>query len=299
MVGLSTQSSFLSSNARKQMASAAEPLLREGKVFRQQVEFSRKDGVHVWLDVSGAALYAHSEETIWACLDVTNSVRIEAELQSSLQEKTALLNEVHHRVKNNLQVITSLLRLEGGRTSQVETSSVLQEMQGRIRSMALVHETLYRSGSFASVDLHSYIGQVASVAFRAQASASGAVRLVLDLTPLKTSLDQATPCGLLVNELISNSLKHAFPQSQGGEVRVTLQPSTQDPSSQQWRLCVSDTGAGLPPDFEARRGQSLGLQLVSDLARQLGGTLEIASHPGTSFTVTFPVATLKSNTASL
>jgi two-component sensor histidine kinase len=217
-------------------------------------------------------------------------VRRQGQLQSALQEKTALLNEVHHRVKNNLQVITSLLRLEAGRASEPATRSVLDEMKGRIRSMALVHETLYRSGNFAGVELHRYIQQVASVAFRAQASTGGNVRLVLDLASVTASLDLATPCGLLVNELISNCVKHGFVDGQSGEVRVALQRTPGSPDeAPRWSLRVSDTGVGLPADFEARRAQSLGLQLVSDLAGQIGGVLVTEPGPGAAFSVTFPL----------
>ena len=224
--------------------------------------------------------------------DITEQMRRQQELHSALQEKTALLNEVHHRVKNNLQVITSLLRLESGRASEPATRSVLQEMQGRIRSMALVHETLYRSGNFAGVELHRYLQQVATVAFRAQAITGGNVRLVLDLDPVTASMDLATPSGLLVNELISNCVKHGFADGAGGEVRVALHPADGSPSEPaRWRLRVSDTGVGLPADFEQRREQSLGLQLVSDLTRQIGGELVIERGPGAAFSVTFPVDT--------
>ena len=222
--------------------------------------------------------------------DITQQVQRQGQLQSALQEKTALLNEVHHRVKNNLQVITSLLRLEAGRASEPATRTVLDEMKGRIRSMALVHETLYRSGNFAGVELHRYIQQVASVAFRAQASTGGNVRLVLDLASVTATLDLATPCGLLVNELISNCVKHGFVHGQSGEVRVALQRTPGSPDeAARWCLRVSDTGVGLPADFEARRVQSLGLQLVSDLAGQIGGALVIEPGPGAAFSVTFPI----------
>ncbi|HNV58155.1 MAG TPA: PAS domain S-box protein [Rhodoferax sp.] len=238
------------------------------------------------LDTSGAIThYVALKE------DITEQMRRQDELQSALQEKTALLNEVHHRVKNNLQVITSLLRLESGRASAPDTRSVLNEMQGRIRSMALVHETLYRSGNFAGVELHRYLQQVATVAFRAQTMTGGSVRLVLDLNPVSVSLDLATPCGLLVNELISNCVKHGFAQGDSGEVRVSLHRA--DGASDTpalWCLRVSDTGVGLPADFEERRGQSLGLQLVSDLAGQIGGTLTTEPGPGATFSVTFPIA---------
>ncbi|MCF8210841.1 MAG: PAS domain S-box protein [Rhodoferax sp.] len=292
IIGMSAGKDFFTTQAFFDMAAAATPVLKAGGIFRHQIEYVRRDGSHIWVDLSGAALYPHSRESLWACLDVSKSVQTEAALQASLVEKTALLNEVHHRVKNNLQVITSLLRLEEARTTQIDTRSVLQDMQGRIRSMALVHETLYRSGSFASVGLHQYLQQVASLAFRAQTNNGSAVRLTLELSPVTTSLDQATPCGLLVNELISNSLKHGFIKGQEGEVRVVLQPlaSGSHPSGKPlWTLSVSDTGSGLPPDFELRRNQSLGLQLVSDLVRQLKGELQVRSGPGTAFTLHFPI----------
>jgi two-component sensor histidine kinase len=194
-------------------------------------------------------------------------------------EKTALLKEVHHRVKNNLQVITSLLRLEAARADPAgsRTQVVLGEMQGRIRSMALLHESLYRSSSFAEVDLGAYLKQLSQQAFRASAD-RGTVRLEQDLGRVTVSLDQATSAGLLVNELISNALKHAFPQGRSGVVRVTLQPT----DGEKWCLQVSDDGIGLPADFAARRTQSLGLQLVDDLAIQMQGSLHAEPFAGAS-----------------
>ncbi|NDP39713.1 MAG: PAS domain S-box protein [Rhodoferax sp.] len=216
--------------------------------------------------------------------DITERKRTEQALQDSLRDKVALLNEVHHRVKNNLQVITSLLRLEAGRSSESDTRCVLAEMQGRIRAMALLHESLYRSGTFASVDLGAYLGHLARQAFRAQSSAM--VRLQLELASVQISLDQATPCGLLVNELLSNCLKHGFPEGRGGDIRIELRALG---PGDQWLLRVSDTGVGLAADFESRRSQSLGLQLVGDLARQIDGTLQIEPGPGAAFAVTFEI----------
>lgn len=220
--------------------------------------------------------------------DITQRKQAEQAFQATLQEKVALLHEVHHRVKNNLQVISSLLRLETGRSIEPETRAVLKEMQGRILAMALLHETLYRVGSFASVELGDYLKQLASQAFRAQSSQGMLVRLVLDLAAVQVVMDQATPCGLLVNELISNSLKHGFPGGRSGQVSIGLQAvPAPDGNPDLLRLWVSDTGVGLPPDFEARCRQSLGMQLVTDLARQLGGTLQIGPGPGSEFAVTF------------
>ena len=218
--------------------------------------------------------------------DITEQKKTEQTIQTSLKEKTALLNEVHHRVKNNLQVITSLLRLEAGRSVQPDTKAVLTDMQGRIRSMALLHETLYRSGIFASIDLGSYLKQLATQSFRALQTNTGAVQLRLELASVKVSMDQATPCGLLVNELISNSLKHGFPDGRSGEVRIALHA---EEGTQQVRLSVGDTGIGLPADFDVRQQNSLGLQLVNSLATQLGGNLTI--EPGAVFAVIFTAIT--------
>lgn len=216
--------------------------------------------------------------------DVTEGYR-------ALREKEALLKEVHHRVKNNLQLVTSLLRLEGGRSQQPETRDAFLAMQGRIRSMALLHESLYRSGSFAAVDLGVHLGQIATQAFDTMRQGGVAVLLQLSVAPVPIAMQQAIPCGLLVNELVSNSLKHGFPEGRGGEVRVALEKLD---GAAKLRVLVSDTGVGLPPDFAARRMQSLGLQLVSDLARQLRGTLEIGPEPRAVFSVTFtPDAALR------
>lgn len=215
--------------------------------------------------------------------DITERRLADEALRTSLQEKEALLREVHHRVKNNLQVITSLLRLESSRSGEPGTRSVLKDMQGRIRSMALLHETLYRTGNFARVDLADYLRQLALQLFRAQNDEASPVRLVLELESCSVGIDQAIPCALIANELLSNSLKHGFPNGRSGEVRLSLAP---EPGGS-IRMAASDNGVGLPADFESRRGQSLGLQLVSDLVRQLGGGMEVLREPGATFSVTF------------
>jgi two-component sensor histidine kinase/ABC-type amino acid transport substrate-binding protein len=260
--------------------------------YEYRVKFD--DGTVRWLFGNSLPERLADGSVLWHgfITDITERKGVDQALQTSLQEKVALLNEVHHRVKNNLQVITSLLRLEAGRSGQPDTRAVLQEMQGRIRAMALLHETLYRAGTFASVDLASYLKQLATQAFRAQSN--GAVRLSLLLDTVQVSMDQATPCGLLVNELISNALKHAFPAGQGGEIQVALQAMPNPVGgAPQWCLRVSDNGVGLPADFNVRRLSSLGLQLATDLARQLGGTLLISassdSASGASFSVCFAV----------
>jgi PAS domain S-box-containing protein len=268
--------------------------LCSGAVWEGELHNRRKSGeLFIEHAVIAPVLDAQGRTSHYVAVkeDITQRKGAEHALQASLHEKVALLNEVHHRVKNNLQVISSLLRLEASRCTESATKDVLKEMQGRILTMALLHETLYRVGSFASVELAAYLKQLATQTFRAQSSQMTTVRLSLDVSEVQVVMDQATPCGLLVNELLSNCLKHAFPDGRSGEVQVRSQPA---PQAGRWTVQVRDNGVGLPPDFELRGRQSLGLQLVSDLARQLDGALQVdSSVAGTSFTVTFPLVPVK------
>lgn len=277
---------------------AAHKALLQARLPFRNLQMQKLDqaGRLRWVSVSGEPIFdAQGRFTGYRGVgsDITERILAQNALQASLQEKVGLLNEVHHRVKNNLQVISSLLRLEASRSSQVATKAVLGDMQGRIRSMAILHESLYRSGIFASVDLAAYLTQLVTQAFRSLAQRSGSVRLQLDLASVQVGMDMATPCGLLVNELISNSLKHGFPNGRSGEVRVELQPLSPAPAPAGapvlWRLCVSDTGVGLPADFESRRSQSLGLQLVSDLAIQIDGALKVGAGSQAEFALIFSV----------
>lgn len=244
----------------------------------------RTDGTTFDIDVNGEFIRdarGKPIQMIFVVRDVTARRQVEEAMATALKEKEQLLKEVHHRVKNNLQVITSLLRLETARNAEPATKRVLKDMQSRILSMALLHETLYKSGHFGRINLGAYLQQLAQQFFRAQTFASGPVELALDLSPVEVDIDQAIPCGLIVNELMTNSLKHAFPEGRSGAVRIHLRGEESGPVV----LQVSDTGVGLPGDFDARRVSSLGLQLVTDLARQLSG--ELVTGPGSAFTVTF------------
>ena len=217
------------------------------------------------------------------------------ELQISVRDRDALLKEVHHRVKNNLQVIASLLRMEARRSQHATTRTVLNDMQGRIYAMAQLHESLYRSGTFASVDLGSYLREIASKAFAVQRPTGQALELQLQMGSVAVGMDQAIACGLLVNELVSNCLKHGFPAERSGAVWVELQPldilSVETDSL--WRLSVLDNGVGLPTDFVERSKNSLGLQLVDDLCHQLDGSLSMPSPPGPGAAVSVVFQVLK------
>jgi PAS domain S-box-containing protein len=215
--------------------------------------------------------------------DITGRKRADAALRASLDEKTVLLKEVHHRVKNNLQIVSSLLSLQANRVQNPLALETLQDTQNRVRSMALIHETLYRSQNLAQVNFAAYVERLCAHLLHAFAVDAKRIHLVGRVTGGGLELDEAVPCGLIINELVSNSIKHAFPAGRVGEITLDLdiQPGGMR------TLRVADNGAGLPPGTDLRQTGTLGLQLVSNLADQLGGTLELERSGGTAFRLTF------------
>lgn len=200
-----------------------------------------------------------------------------------LQQRETMLREIHHRVKNNMQVMSSLLNLQSRVVSNPETSRMLEENQNRIQSMALVHEILYQSEDLAAVDFSKYVRRMVDHLFRSYGVHEGQIRLCPDLDPIALELDDALPSGLLINEVISNSLKHGFPDCRAGEVHIQLRCS----SNNRVEIAVSDNGVGLPPDMDWSTTRSLGLRLVRALAQQLRGDLEICSQNGTRVRLVF------------
>jgi PAS domain S-box-containing protein len=235
-------------------------------------------------------IIAHSErdETgnvilVGTAMDITERKRMDAGLQSSLQEKDALLKEVHHRVKNNLQLISSLLNLQASRSKEPAEAERFSESRNRVRSMALVHENLYRTGDFANVSMVSHIKALCTQLVRAYRMSDQNVDVVTDVDRIELDLDQAVSVGLIINELVSNALKHAFPDGQSGLVQVSLKRS----QNGRCILSVRDTGTGLPPGFDTSQSDSLGLQLVQDLTQQLRGSMAITQDGGAAFIVSF------------
>ena len=215
--------------------------------------------------------------------DVTERKRAEEAIRASLEEKTVLLREVHHRVKNNLQIVISLLRLQAARTKNPEALGTFQETGNRIHSMALLHEALYRSQSLAHVNFADYIDSLCSHLFRSHTETAVRVKLDRRLEKVSMDLDRAVLCGLIVNELVSNALKHAFPDGRSGQVTVELRMTPEE----QIVLKVADDGVGLPWGMNPRQAKTLGHQLVFILAEKLRGAVEMTRDRGTAFSITF------------
>jgi predicted ATPase/two-component sensor histidine kinase len=205
---------------------------------------------------------------------------------ASLEEKDALLKEVHHRVKNNLQLISSLLSLQAARITDPAVVELLTDSRNRIRSMSLVHENLYQAGNFSKISMASHIQSLCVHLSHAYEAASQHTEFTIEVSDLCLDINQAITCGLIVNELVSNALKHAFPDKRAGRVRVELRPL----DGHRLVLVVSDDGVGLPLGLDLARVGSLGLQLVHDLTDQLHGTVEVSRDLGTTFTVAFDAA---------
>ncbi len=215
--------------------------------------------------------------------DITDRKRVEERFSASLREKEVLLKEVHHRVKNNLQVIASMLNLQAGAITDDYCRVALRDSQNRIRTLALIHEKLYSSRDLAEIPIKDYIRDLTSSLFHSLTAESRSVSLHLDVADILLDIDVAIPVALILNELVSNSLQHGFSTGAEGEISITLKPT----SASRFRLTVRDTGDGMPAELDFRNTESLGMQLVCLLTKQLDGSIELDRSDGTLFTIEF------------
>ncbi len=216
--------------------------------------------------------------------DITERKRNEEQIKESLAEKEVLLKEIHHRVKNNLQVISSLLRLQSRYIQDNVILEMLKESQNRVRSMALVHEHLYQSKDLSRIDFAEYIRNLSSHLFQAYEVKARGVKLNINVVPVFLNIDTVVPCGLIINELVSNSLKYAFPEASRGDISIEFSYQNDE---HKFILKVSDNGIGFPEDLDYKNSGSLGLRLVCSLVRQLKGNIELVAQAGTVFQISF------------
>jgi two-component sensor histidine kinase len=239
---------------------------------------------HLKLHHLQRALTRHNDELEHTVAARTHELA-EANRQLTLlvREKELLLQEVHHRVNNNLQVICSLLGMQSGSAGDPLVASALLKSQNRVKSMATVHAMLYASRALNSIDFAEYVHALAAVIADSYGADSARVQLAFHLDPLRLELDRAIPCGLILNEVLSNALTHAFPDGRVGEIRISLRARDGE-----IRMTVGDDGVGLAASGMPDKAGSLGMSIAKTLARQLGGTLEIIAGQGSQFVLTFP-----------
>jgi two-component sensor histidine kinase/DNA-binding response OmpR family regulator len=215
--------------------------------------------------------------------DITQRNLSEKKLRAALKEKDALLREIHHRVKNNMQVISSLLKLQSRYIKDKDAQEMYTESQNRIQSMALIHEKLYQSENLSRINFSDYISNLSQRLFSFYGISSYRINFSINAHEVWLSIHDAIPCGLIINELLSNSLKHAFPEGREGEIKIVLRVI----NDSHVEFIFSDNGIGLPEDINIEETDTLGLQLVSILTQQLDGTITIDRKFGTTFTITF------------
>jgi PAS domain S-box-containing protein len=276
-------------------------VLQTGKM--EETELPDKRG-HVWLSIVSPVFSEEGTVTgaIEAALDITERKRTEeelikyrnhlediveertVELKKLLEEKEIFLKEIHHRVKNNLQIISSLLYLQSISINNETVLNILRESQSRIKAIGLVHEKLYQSENFAGIDFKKYIYALSYYLFSTYNINTDIIRLNIEADKIDLTIDKAIPCGLIINELLTNALKYAFPDGRKGEVFI----KTYKEKDNSFTLYFRDNGTGLPEDINIEKLSSLGLKLVVNLIKQIDGELEIAREAGTVFKIIFP-----------
>jgi PAS domain S-box-containing protein len=214
--------------------------------------------------------------------DITDRKRAEEKLKASLCEKEAMMREIHHRVKNNMQIVSSLLRLQSKNMRSKKLRETFRIAQNRIKSMALIHEVLYRSENLEKINFSEYIKRITNHLFSIFTQEARRVQLDLDVGELYLDIDRAIPCGLIINELVSNCLKHAFPDGQSGIVQIKLANKLDS-----YAITIKDNGIGLPEETAPMSAETLGLQLVNDLVKQIEGKIMVRRESGTTFQITF------------
>lgn len=277
---------FIREDLRKEMHALYQKAL-DGKHLRFEAPLKDKFGNVVWVESFLNPILVDNDKVFEiSCLthEITDKKVIEKQVRESLREKEILLQEVHHRVKNNLQVISSILNLQSSYVKDKNTLNILRESQNRIKSMSFIHESLYQTKDFSSIDFADYILSLSNNLIHSYNIGSGTVRLDTDFEKVFLNLDQAIPCGLIVNELLSNALKYAFTGNKKGVLNLSIKEK-----DNKVHLRIKDNGVGLPPEFKFEEADSLGLQLVFTLIEQLDGEVKFSTAPnkGTDYLIIF------------
>jgi PAS domain S-box-containing protein len=250
-----------------------------------EIKAIRKDRSIIFCEVQGRKIsYNEQPARVTTIQDVTERKLAEEEIKASLKEKETLLHEIHHRVKNNMTVISSLLSLQARKAEDETTKSVLQESKNRVQAMSLIHETLYSSDNLSSINIQNYFTKLVKSIFNSYGDVQRRVKYKIKTDSIAIGVKKATPLGLIVNELTTNILKYAFPENKSGEFSINLTSDIENTCE----LTVADNGIGFPEDLDWRNSDSLGLKLVSMIAEaQLDGTIDIETEKGTKFKIKF------------
>ncbi|MES0491288.1 MAG: histidine kinase dimerization/phosphoacceptor domain -containing protein [Leptospirales bacterium] len=273
---------------REKAAKGMEQFFRTGKghLLGKVVEIKalRRNGTEFDAEISISAMRVNG---IWKAAgiirDITERKQMESNIRNSLEEKELLLKEIHHRVKNNLQVISSLISLQSSQIENKSPAEVLDESQNRIRAMAFIHEKLYKSSDLAKINFGDYVRSLTEYLMSAYQISTEKITVKIDIADVALDIAFAIPCGLILNELISNAFKHAFPGDRNGEITIMLVRQEHGLHL----LTFKDNGIGLPSKVKLDKSDSLGLQIIDSLVKQIGGTIQVKKEKGSSFEIKF------------
>lgn len=244
----------------------------------------RKDGRTIWLEMRASRiLYGGRPAVQGAVIDITERKKAEEKIHAALKEKEVMLREIHHRVKNNMQLVLSLLRIQSRVTDDPKTAALFTQSEMRIRSMALIHEALYRSEDLAHIDFSDYIEHLSTHLMNVYKKDLGRITIEQKAPGIILDVNTAIPCGLILSELLTNALKHAFPGKRSGRITIRMSRNKQGEHT----LQIKDDGIGLPPDFDPESAETLGFQLVRGLVRQIRGKFRIKREKGTEILIRF------------
>jgi len=259
-------------------------ILEKNDIQSFEVRIMDKNGNIRWVNVKITTIKRNDNVFFILIIasDITATKQFEKELKDSIREKEVLLQEIHHRVKNNMQIISSLMNIQTRYLDDEESINVLKESQNRVKSMAIIHEKLYRSKDFSKIYFIDYIENLVWDLFYSYSVKKGTIEPVLDIDDIKLNIETSVPCGLIITELVSNSLKYAFPDNQNGEIFVSLKIR-----GDEYELIIRDNGIGFPDNIDFRSTDSLGLQLVNSLTDQIDGKIEMKNDNGTEFKIIF------------
>ncbi|MBW2630647.1 MAG: transporter substrate-binding domain-containing protein [Deltaproteobacteria bacterium] len=252
-----------------------------------ELEHICKDGSAIWVEMKVSAILDSNNRWVGimgVTRDITDRRRAEDQIKQSLKEKEILLRELHHRVNNNIQMILSMFSMQSQKISDEKTLNVLKDLEGRIRSVSIIHEELYRSKDLSNINFREYIDSLASYLYQTHKVNSNLIKFTSNVDDILFKMETSIPLGIIVRELLSNALTHAFPEGEKGEITVDLHS---DETTGIYTLIISDNGAGIPEDMDIRDTETIGLQLVNDLSDQIGGTIELDRSRGTLFKITF------------
>ncbi|MBU2513288.1 PAS domain-containing protein [bacterium] len=266
---------------------AFENCVQNGKEYDLEYPITKFNGAKIWIRTTAKPVFAKGKivKVIGNFMDITDQKKSYQTIKNSLKEKETLLYEIHHRVKNNMQVINSLLKLQANSIDDQNARNILKDSQNRVYAMAAVHETLHGSNYLSEINLKSYISKITTAVFQAFSADHQKVVLKSEVENSPISINQAYPLGLIINELISNSLKYAFPKDREGEISVSMKKFYKE-----LELVIMDDGVGISDNFNWKNAKTLGLKLVRTLVEnQLNGSVDMESKNGTKFTIKFAI----------